>query len=210
MKKALSLVFVFVLLMGLMPQLAIPTRAVESLVEFDLENLRFDDHVDMSGKVVEIIDAGTPTSYQVGYGVEENKVLDTAVVTLKGNTLVATGIGTATVKINGETYEITVTAAPISLLLLIGQSNMRGSEGNADQSIVCPDGMVYATFGDDRGDAEGIMNVNNATNFAASALTGEYSTINVNGTTDNLSYYPINSLASLGQGINGIDRKSVV
>ena len=27
---------------------------------------------------------------------------------------------------------------------------MRGSEGNADQSIVCPDGMVYATFGDDR------------------------------------------------------------
>ena len=168
-------------------------------------SMRYDDHVDMTGKVIEIIDAGTPTSYQVGYGVEENAVLDTAVVTLKGNTLVATGIGTATVKINGETYEITVTAAPISLLLLIGQSNMRGSEGNADQSIVCPDGMVYATFGDDRGDAEGIMNVNNATNFAASALTGEYSTINVNGTTDNLSYYPINSLTEAGKGTFGPD-----
>ena len=168
-------------------------------------SMRYDDHMDMTGKVIEIIDAGTPTSYQVGYGVEENKVLDTAVVTLKDNTLVATGIGTAKVKINGETYEITVTAAPISLLLLIGQSNMRGSEGNADQSIVCPDGMVYATFGDDRGDAEGIMNVNNATNFAASALTGEYSTINVNGTTDNLSYYPINSLTEAGKGTFGPD-----
>ena len=168
-------------------------------------SMRYDDHLDTSGKVVEIIDAGTPTSYQVGYGVEENKFLDTAVVTLKGNTLVATGIGTALVKIDGENYEITVTAAPISLLLLIGQSNMRGSEGNADQSIVCPDGMVYATFGDDRGDAEGIMNVNNATNFAASALTGAYSTINVNGTTDNLSYYPINALTEAGDGTFGPD-----
>ena len=168
-------------------------------------SMRYDDHLDMTGKVVEIIDAGTPTSYQVGYGVEENAVHDTAVVTMKGNTLIATGIGTAKVKIDGETYEITVTAAPISLLLLIGQSNMRGSEGNAEQSIVCPDGMVYATFGDDRGDAEGIMNVNNATNFAASALTGEYSTINVNGTTNNLSYYPINSLTEAGKGTFGPD-----
>ena len=168
-------------------------------------SMGYDDHMDLTGKMVKIIDAGAPTSYQVGYGVEENAVLDTAVVALKGNTLVATGIGTALVKIDGEAYEITVTAAPISLLLLIGQSNMRGSEGNADQSIICPDGMVYATFGDDRGDAEGIMNVNNATNFAASALTGEYSTINVNGTTDNLSYYPINSLTEAGKGTFGPD-----
>ena len=168
-------------------------------------NLQYDDHYDVTGKTVKIIDAGKPTSYQVGYGVAENAVLDTAVVTLEGNNLVATGIGNAQVSIDGEIYEITVTAAPISLLLLIGQSNMRGSEGNADQSIVCPDGMVYATFGDDRGDAEGIMNVNNATNFAASALTGEYSTVNVNGSTDNLSYYPINSLTDAGKGTFGPD-----
>ena len=181
------------------------TERLEKVLESEPLELRYDDHVDMSGKAVEILDAGVPTSYQVGYGVEENKVLDTAVVTLDGNTLVATGIGTALVKIDGETYEITVTAAPISLLLLIGQSNMRGSEGNADQSIVCPDGMVYATFGDDRGDAEGIMNVNNATNFAASALTGAYSTVNVNGNTDNLNYYPINSLTEAGKGTFGPD-----
>ena len=167
--------------------------------------LRYDDHYDVTDKSVEIIDAGIPTSYQVGHGVEENKVMDTAVVTLRDNALVATGTGTAKVKIDGILYEVTVEAAPISLLLLIGQSNMRGSEGNANQSIVCPDGMVYATFGDDRGDTEGIMNVNNATKFAASALTGQYSTINVEGTTEHLSYYPINSLTEAGKGTFGPD-----
>jgi len=168
-------------------------------------SLRYDDRYDVSGKTVEIVDAGTPTSYKVGYGVAENAVLDDAVVTLSGEKLIATGTGTAKVRIDGVLYEITVEAAPISLILLAGQSNMRGSEGNADQSIVCPEGMVYATFGDDRGDEEGIMNVNNATNFAASALTGEYSTINVNGTTDNLSYYPIYSLTEEGKGTFGPD-----
>ena len=167
-------------------------------------SLRYDDHYDVSGKTVEIVDAGTPTSYQVGYGVAEG-TMDTAVVTLEGDTLVAAGIGTAMVRIDGVLYEVTVTAAPISLLLLIGQSNMRGSEGNADQSIVCPDGMVYATFGDDRGDSEGIMNTANAAQFAASALTGPYSTVNVEGTTDHLSYYPLNSLTADGKGTFGPD-----
>ena len=201
MKRALSLILALALVLGCLPRFALPVGAEST----GIENLRYDDHMDMTGRTVEILDAGMPISYQVGYGVEENAVADTAVVTMRGDTLVATGIGTARVKIDGEVHEITVTAAPISLLLLIGQSNMRGSEGNADQSIVCPDGMVYATFGDDRGDAEGIMNVTNATNFAASALTGEYSTVNVNGITDNLSYYPINSLTEAGKGTFGPD-----
>ncbi|MBR5289500.1 MAG: DUF4886 domain-containing protein, partial [Erysipelotrichaceae bacterium] len=167
--------------------------------------IRYDDHLDMTGKTVQIIDAGTPTSYQVGYGVEENTVLDSAVVTLVDNALIATGIGSAKVSVDDVVYDITVETAPISLILLIGQSNMRGSEGDADQSIVCPDGMVYATFGDDRGDTEGIMNAKNATKFAASALTGQYSTINVEGTTEHLSYYPLNSLTEDGKGTIGPD-----
>ena len=167
-------------------------------------SLRYDDRYDVTGKTVEIINAGTPTSFKVGYGVAEG-TLDDAVITLDGNQLIATGIGTAKVKIDGVLYEIKVEAAPISLLLLIGQSNMRGSEGNADQSIVCPDGMVYATFGDDRGDTEGIMNINNARKFAASALAGEYSFTNVDGTTEHLSYYPLNSLTESGKGTFGPD-----
>ena len=116
MKRALSLILVLVMLVGFVPRFALPVKAAQTTVE----NLRYDDHLDMTGKTVEIIDAGTPTSYQVGYGVTENEILDTAVVTMEGETLVATGIGTAKVKIDGELHEITVTAAPISLLLLIG------------------------------------------------------------------------------------------
>ncbi|MBQ6685206.1 MAG: prolyl oligopeptidase family serine peptidase, partial [Firmicutes bacterium] len=169
---------------------------LEAYQEESIEQLalRYDDHYDITGKTVEIIDAGTPTSYQVGYGVEENTVRDTRVVSLEGDAVVATGVGSATVKIDGELYEVTVEAAPISLLLLIGQSNMRGSEGNADQSIVCPDGMVYPTYGDDRREDNTAMTATNAANFAPSALTGTYSTINVNGTTDCISGYPVNSL----------------
>ena len=130
----------------------------------------------------------------------ENAVRDTAVVTLKGDTLVATGIGTAVVRIGDEVYNVTVEVAPISLLLLAGQSNMEGSEGNASQSIVCPDGMVYATYG-----AASAMNSTNATNYAASALTGQYRTVNVNGTTDNLSGYPVYALTEAGSGKIGAD-----
>jgi len=168
-------------------------------------SLRYDDHYDISGKEVEIVDAGKPTSYRVGYGVEENKVPDTAVVTVEGNSLVATGIGTARVRIDGQLYEVTVEAAPISLLLLAGQSNMRGSEGNAAQSIVCPEGMVYATYGDDRGADNTAMTAANAAQFAPSALTGAYSGINVTGTTDCLSGYPVYSLTEDGAGKIGPD-----
>ena len=210
MKRTLSLMLALVLLVGLMPMGAVAieehTHIYENGVctacgdELPTLDLRYDDRYDVSGKTVEMIDAGTPTSYQVGYGVEENKVLDTAVVTLKGDTLVATGIGTAVVRIDGVDYEITVTSAPISLLLLIGQSNMQGSEGDENQSIVCPDGMVYSTYGD-----RYTMTINNATNFAPGALTGEGSTLNVNGTTTNLKDWPVYLLNEAGVGKKGPD-----
>ena len=162
-------------------------------------SLRYDDHYDVSGKTVEIVDGGKPTSYQVGYGVAEG-TLDTAVVTLEGENLVATGIGTAKVRIDGQLYAVTVEAAPISLLLLIGQSNMQGSEGDANQSIVCPEGMVYSTYGD-----RYTMTTSNATNFAPSALTGSGSTVNVNGTTTNLKDWPVYLLNEEGAGKAGPD-----
>ena len=163
-------------------------------------SMRYDDRLDVTGMDVQIVTAGTPTSYQVGYGVEENKVPDTAVVTLKDNVLTAAGIGTAVVSVDGVQYDVTVTAAPISLLLLIGQSNMQGSEGKAEQSIICPDGEVYATYGDRYN-----MTVDNATGYAASALTGAYRDINVNGTTEWLDTYPIYSLNEAGAGKAGPD-----
>ena len=110
----------------------------------DLIDMRYDDRLDVSDKDVSIIDAGTPTSYKVGYGVAENTP-DETVVRIENGKLIACGIGEAAVMIDGVIYTVNVTAAPISLLLLIGQSNMRGSEGSADQSIVCPEGQVRRT-----------------------------------------------------------------
>ncbi|MBQ4060665.1 MAG: metallophosphoesterase [Bacilli bacterium] len=162
-------------------------------------NMYYDDHLDLSGKEVEIINQGTPTSYKVGYGLSNNE-LDDAVITLDGSTLIATGIGKATIKVDGVTKDINVTSAPISMILLAGQSNMQGSEGNENQSIVCETGQVYATYGD-----RYTMTTSNATNFAASALTGSLRDINVNGTTTNLSGYPIYSLNEEGKGKPGPD-----
>ena len=54
--------------------------------------------------------------------------------------------------------------------------------------------QVYATYGDDRGADNTAMTTANASMFAPSALTGAYSRINVNGTTDCLEGYPVYSL----------------
>ena len=159
----------------------------------------YDDYMDITTKQVEIIDAGTPTSFQVGYGVAANTP-DTAVVTKRDGYLVATGIGTAKVKIDGVEQTITVKPAPISVLLLAGQSNMRGSEGSKEQSIVCPTGRVYSTYG-----VPESMTVANASNYAASALTGDKCTINVNGGTSHLIENPIYSLVAKGAGKVGAD-----
>lgn len=176
-----------------------PAQPVAPTIQGEL-SMRYDDRLDMTDKAVRVVIAGKPTSYQVGYGVEENKVLDTAVVTLTDNVLTATGIGTAVVSIDGVYHEVTVTPAPISMLLLLGQSNMQGAEGNADQSIICPDGQVYATYGE-----RNKMTVDNASSYAASALTGAYRDINVNGTTEWLETYPIYSLNEAGEGKMGPD-----
>ena len=167
--------------------------------------MQYDDHLDMTGKTVEIINAGAPTSYKVGYGVAEG-TLDDAVVTLEGDTLIATGIGTALVRIDGVLYEITVEAAPISLMLLIGQSNMEGMVGNANQSIACENGQVYATYAKANGlTGDAGLTVDNAGDYVPSALTGAYSTVNVNGTDNKLSGYPVNSLTEAGAGKYGMD-----
>ena len=180
MKRVFSLMMVFFLLLGLMPQFALPAKAA-----VNIEKLQFDDHVDLSGSTVRIVDAG------------RDQLSGAAVVTLSGNDLIATGIGMAKVRIDGVLYEITVESAPISLLLLIGQSNMRGSEGDASQSIICESGKVYSTYAEPHE-----MTVDNATDYAVSALSGEGALINVNGTTQGISKHPIIALTEEETGID--------
>ncbi len=109
-------------------------------------SLRYDDRYDVSGKTVEIIDAGSPTSKKVGYGVAEGTP-DDAVITFSGEKLIATGIGTAKVKIDGVLYEITVEAAPISLFMITGHSMGAGQNGSKTESVVGEEGKVYSSHG---------------------------------------------------------------
>ena len=79
----------------------VPSAGAEELLTQEdscekLDQLRYyDDRMDVSGCEVEIVDAGVPISYQVGYGVAENAVQDSAVLTLEDGTLVASGTGRA-------------------------------------------------------------------------------------------------------------------
>lgn len=162
-------------------------------------SMYYDDHLDLTGKTVEIIDAGKPESFKVGFGIEEGTP-DEEVLKLEGNTLIAAGTGKAQIKIDDEICDVTVKAAPISLLLLAGQSNMEGLNGNPDQSILCPQGQVYESFGDLT-----ILNRYTAAYLAPSALTGEYRTVNTKGTTEYLCDYPVYVLTEEGPGKAGPD-----
>jgi len=176
----------------------------------------FDDHMDVSSYSRVIVSAaGSPTSYKVGYGITANTTKDTAVVTYNSSKkqLIATGVGTATVVLGNKIHNVTVEPAPISLFLMIGQSNMAGSNGNPNKSVVSPDGQVYTTLGAAGASwatTHGLsgmesLTTSTAINFVASALTGSKAGTNRAGTTTNLSVYPINSFDAAGPGKPGLD-----
>ena len=116
--------------------------AEELPTEKEQLTLRYDDRYNVSGKSVNILNAGTPTSYKVG-----TTEKDAAVITLDGDNLVATGIGTAQVKIDDTVYNITVEAAPISLVMITGHSIGAGQNGDPNNSVVGPAGQVYSSHG---------------------------------------------------------------
>ena len=215
MKQKLAMILIVISLLQMNPVLGVAdatekkhTAETENVAEADRTEeppatgsleMHYDDCLDMTGKTFRIIDRGTPSSCRVGFGVEEG-VRDVAVVSRRGNDLVASGIGTARVSIDDEIIDITVTAAPISLFLLIGQSNMEGFESDPGQSVVCPTGQVYATYG-----SYGTLNIYSAPLFAPSALAGKKREINTLGTEDKLSNFPVYSLTEAGAGKMGPD-----
>ena len=117
MKKALSLVLISVLLLGLLPQVALASGSTLLLC--------YDDHVDITGKQVQIVDAGP------------------SVITLDGNYLVATGVGSATVRIDGTLHPVTVGKAKLNLIMIMGQSNSGNHFANATSDVTCPMGTAY-------------------------------------------------------------------
>ena len=126
MKKVFSLLLALLMVLSLMPQFALPAKAA-----VELEKLQYDDHVDLSGYAVRIVDAG----------IDQNS--GEAVVTLRGNELIATGIGTARVSVGGVIRTVTVTKAKLNLIMIMGQSNSGNHFENATSDVTCPDGTAY-------------------------------------------------------------------
>ena len=133
-----------ILLLATLFVVAIAIGAVVFFTAGDTQtlSLRYDDYYDVSGKKVKIVDAGVPVSHKVGTDIPDN-----AVITLDGDDLIATGVGTAKVKIDRTTYDITVEAAPISLFMITGHSIGAGECGAPDFSVVGADGQVYSSHG---------------------------------------------------------------
>ena len=120
MKKTILWILGLSLVLSLLPAVAFPAAAVE------IENLCYDDYVDISGKKVEIVDAGK-----------------TPVISVQDNYLVATGIGDAQVRIDGKLHQITVRKAKINLIMIMGQSNAGNHFPNATSDVTCPIGTAY-------------------------------------------------------------------
>ena len=70
---------------------------------------------------------------------------DAAVVICEKDELIAVGIGTAVVTVNGTAYTVTVEAAPISLVMITGHSIGAGATGIPAQSVLCDAGQAYST-----------------------------------------------------------------
>lgn len=83
------------------------------------------------------------TSKKTGSSDKDDHVL---VLSENKKTIIATGTGTATVVADGKEYPITVSAAPISIVVITGHSLGMGSQGEARTSVVSENGQVYSTY----------------------------------------------------------------
>ncbi|MCD8007525.1 MAG: FIVAR domain-containing protein, partial [Clostridiales bacterium] len=136
------------------------TAAIDALVSYqDIYDsstkisLEYDDRYTFSYKVTSIVSL-TITSKRVGSSKSDTAVAE--VDSSNSKKIIACGCGTAVITLsNGKTYGIKVSAAPISLLLIIGQSNAEGRPSSTSSSslstykkqwIPSEEGQVYSTY----------------------------------------------------------------
>ena len=163
--------------------------------------LRFDDRWTVS--------QGTEV-LSLGVNMPDNPI-DGAILRLDGGVIAVVGTGTTTVTFSSGEIRVTVLPAPISLLLLIGQSNMEGNEGDPACSIACPSGQAYSSYGPSSpklakviGNDRDIplLTQDSADLLVPFALSGERSRLSRAGT---VLLYPLNALTTDGGGKAGPD-----
>lgn len=178
--------------------------------------LKYDDRYTFPD-AIESVKTISVTSKQAGTNTPDTEVIRKKSA-LDRDVGIACGVGTATVTLkNGDVYEVTVEKAPISVFLIIGQSNAEGSTIGEDplvygkalnQSIVCEPGQVYTTYAwSTTGHAKSVAGINsskwlsvgNASSFVAKSLTSDTSR---NGSA---LEYPLNSFTAGNIGKVGFD-----
>lgn len=176
--------------------------------------LKYDDRYDLGEKAVEFINQN-PTSKVPYTDDPDSKVVKNPGAALK-ETLVACGVGTCDVLTeSGILYHVTVEPAPLSVALILGQSNGEGSTADGDiprqariRSIVCEEGQIYSTYAWSTtyhadacaGISSGIpLTDKMAPCFVAKTLTGTASW------AGKALEYPLNSLAAGKKGKTGLD-----
>lgn len=195
-KKAFAIILTLAMVTMLVPitSAANDPYSVRQLSLDDTSNtgtllLYYDDRFAVGDYQVSLGDQNC-TSKKVG-----SETLDDAVVTKVGNQLIATGCGTceATFSKDAVSYAvtITVTPAPISLVMITGHSLGAGEKGNAAESVVCEDGQAYSTYA-----KAGELTVDNAQSFVPAALGYGDSTT---------TFADINAFTSSGAGVQGED-----
>lgn len=117
MKKiALSMLLALVMVLGILLSIVPGARAAQTI------ELLYDDRKDISDVIgveattVEITNQ-VVTSKQIGTDTADENVL----VYVDGK-IIAVGTGTATIVADGASYDVTVSAAPISMFLITGHS----------------------------------------------------------------------------------------
>ena len=189
-------------------------------------SLSYDDRYDINDaypgyKIVEgSVKTKEVTSYKVSGG-KETSEKDSSVIEVDTSDgkqeLKVSGVGEATVQIKKENSTITldVTAEParLTMMYLMGQSNMEGMCSNnlgytADRSVSCEPGTVYSTYAptvpswSQNVTGKKISTVcdsSNAFMFIPSSLT---SNVSISG---NIMDYNLDSLTTDGNGKTGMD-----
>ena len=158
-------------------------------------------------------------SNPVTNGVVQTELNDSVLTKMDDETVVASGVGTATIvlepKEDTETeydeidLKVTVVPAKLTIMYLMGQSNMEGMcSYQLNNSVACKEGTVYSTYAPTVSSwAKNITGINfsnmcdagNASNFVAGSLSADTS---VSGKK---LEYELNALTTAGNGKTGPD-----
>lgn len=140
------------------------------------KELKYDDRKDvaqwlnLNERVTSVkITKQVPTSKKVG-----TDTLDANVLEYNDGTLYAVGTGTAVLTVNGQSYNVTVEPAKLSLFMITGTSIGVGQYGDGDKSVVVEAGQAYRanTYKLTDAELEAILDPNGGLGYGSATRAG--------------------------------------